>query len=56
MSMMQEDGKLLSHCLALGRHCFLEQVVLNIVRQLAPISCNSVSQSAKDLRFRLNRK
>jgi hypothetical protein len=36
MSVMQEDGELLSHCLAMRRHCLLEQSVLNIMRQLAP--------------------
>jgi hypothetical protein len=43
MHVMQEDRKLLSHWLALKRYGFFEQAVLNIMRQLAPIFCDSVS-------------
>ena len=51
---MQEDGKLLSHGLALRRHSLLEKIVLNVMGQLAPIPRNSVAQSAKDLCFGLS--
>jgi hypothetical protein len=38
-----KDSKWLSHWLALKCYGFFEQAVLKIMRQLAPISCNSVS-------------
>jgi hypothetical protein len=43
MFVMEEDGKLLPHWLALRRHGFLEQIVLNLLGQLAPDLRNSLS-------------
>ena|SRR5882724_3715281 len=56
MPVMQEDGKLLPPCLALRRHGFLEQVVLNMLRQPAPNLGNSVSQGANNLLMSLSGK
>jgi hypothetical protein len=55
MQVMQEDGKLLSSRLTLGRHCFLEKMMLNILRQFAPNPGNRVPQGANCLLFNLGR-
>ena len=49
MYFMQEDSKLVSHCFALRSYRPLEQMVLNIWRQLSPHSYDSVSQRTKNL-------
>ena len=49
MQVMQEDGKLLSPRLALRGNCLLENVMLNILRQITPNPGNCVSQGLKDV-------
>ncbi len=56
MQVMQEDGELLSHGLAMRRHGFLEQMVLKLLRQPAPNSCDTRSQDAKSLLLSLSGK
>jgi hypothetical protein len=49
MLMMKKDGKLLSHHFTLRRDGFLEQMLLNVVRQTAPSPGDSLSQGMKKL-------
>jgi hypothetical protein len=50
---MKKDGKPLSHGLILGRNGRLEQVVLNVLRQITPEPDNSLTQSAEKLLLNL---
>ena len=43
MTIVQEDGQSVSRWLTLRRYGFLEQLMLNIVRQVAPYPCNRVA-------------
>jgi hypothetical protein len=47
MSVMQEDGKPLSHEFTVRHHGLLEQMLLSGLRQSAPNPDSSLSQSAK---------
>jgi hypothetical protein len=49
MQVMQEDGKVLSPGLALRCDRLLENMMLNILRQLTPNPSNCVSQGLKDV-------
>jgi hypothetical protein len=55
MLAMQEDGELLFHNFALTSGRFLEKVMLNIVRHLAPHYSYSPSESAIELLLDLTR-
>jgi hypothetical protein len=54
MQVMQENGKLLTHRLALRCDGLLENMMLNILRQLAPNPGHCVSQGLKDVRLNMN--
>jgi hypothetical protein len=50
MLLMQEDGKPLSHLLALRRDHLIEQLMLNFLRQVAPNLTGGFSKAKKKLR------